>query len=166
MARMLKGKAAVVTGSTSGIGLGVAQAWAAQGCDVVINGFGDRAEIEKTRSRLEDGFGIRAVYSAADMSRPEDVRALVAEAEEAFGRVDVLVNNAGIQHTAPVEDFPAEKWDAVIAINLSAAFHAVQAALPGMRRRGWGRIINTASAHGLVASAEKARSEEHTSELQ
>src|SRR3546814_14328722 len=114
----------------------------------VINSFGKRAEIEKTRSRLEDGFGIRAVYSAADMSRPEDVRSLVAEAEEAFGRVDVLVNNAGIQHTAPVEDFPAEKWDAVIAINLSAAFHAVQAALPGMRRRGWGRLINTASAHG------------------
>src|SRR3546814_4796140 len=108
MARMLKGKAAVVTGSTSGIGLGVAQAWAAQGCDVVINGFGDRAEIEKTRSRLEDGFGIRAVYSAADMSRPEDVRALVAEAEEAFGRVDVLVNNAGIQHTARSEEHTSE----------------------------------------------------------
>src|SRR3546814_12795485 len=148
---------------SSGIGLGVAQALAAQGCDVVINGFGDRAEIEKTRSRLEDGFGIRAVYSAADMSRPEDVRSLVAEAEEAFGRVDVLVNNAGIQHTAPVEDFPAEKWDAVIAINLSAAFHAVQAALPGLRRRGWGRIINTASTTGLVARHEKAASVERKS---
>jgi 3-hydroxybutyrate dehydrogenase len=153
---MLKGKAAAITGSTSGIGLGMAEALAAQGCDILINGLGDEAEIERIRSGLEDRFGVRVRYSPADMSRPDEVRAMVAEAEAAFGRLDVLINNAGIQHTAPIEAFPPERWDAVIAINLSSAFHSIAAALPGMRRRGWGRIINTASAHGLVASVEKA----------
>lgn len=153
---MLKGKAAAITGSTSGIGLGMAEALAAQGCDVLINGLGDEAEIERIRSGLEDRFGVRVRYSPADMSRPDEVRAMVAEAEAAFGRLDVLINNAGIQHTAPIEAFPPERWDAVIAINLSSAFHSIAAALPGMRQRGWGRIINTASAHGLVASVEKA----------
>ena len=153
---MLKGKAAAITGSTSGIGLGMAEALAAQGCDILINGLGDEAEIERIRSGLEDRFGVRVRYSPADMSRPDEVRAMVAEAEAAFGRLDVLINNAGIQHTAPIEAFPPERWDAVIAINLSSAFHSIAAALPGMRRRGWGLIINTASAHGLVASVEKA----------
>ncbi len=153
---MLKGKAAAITGSTSGIGLGMAEALAAQGCDILINGLGDEAEIERIRSGLEDRFGVRVRYSPADMSRPDEVRAMVAEAEAAFGRLDVLINNAGIQHTEPIEAFPPERWDAVIAINLSSAFHSIAAALPGMRRRGWGRIINTASAHGLVASVEKA----------
>lgn len=153
---MLKGKAAAITGSTSGIGLGMAEALAAQGCDILINGLGDEAEIERIRSGLEDRFGVRVRYSPADMSRPDEVRAMVAEAEAAFGRLDVLINNAGIQHTVPIEAFPPERWDAVIAINLSSAFHSIAAALPGMRRRGWGRIINTASAHGLVASVEKA----------
>ncbi|HET8727095.1 MAG TPA: 3-hydroxybutyrate dehydrogenase [Alphaproteobacteria bacterium] len=153
---MLKGKAAVVTGSTSGIGLGIARALAAQGCAVLINGFGDAAEIEAVRADLERRFDVQAAYSGADMSQPDEVRGMIAQAVEAFGGVDVLVNNAGIQHTAPVEEFPADKWDAIVAVNLSSAFHAIGAALPGMRRRGWGRIINTASAHGLVASAQKS----------
>jgi 3-hydroxybutyrate dehydrogenase len=146
----LDGKVALVTGSTSGIGLGIARALAAEGASIMLNGFGDAAEIERLRAEL------KARYHAADMAKPAEVRRLVEEAVSQLGRVDILVNNAGIQHVAPVEQFPDERWDAVIAINLSASFHAIKAALPHMRRRGWGRIINIASAHGLVASAQKA----------
>jgi 3-hydroxybutyrate dehydrogenase len=153
---MLKGRAAIVTGSTSGIGLGIARALAGAGADVLLNGFGDAAEIEATRAGIEKEFGVRAAYSGADMSKPAEIEGMVAKCFEAFGRVDVLVNNAGIQHTSPVEEFPGEKWDAIIAINLSSAFHATKAALPHMRRGGWGRIINIASAHGLVASVHKS----------
>jgi 3-hydroxybutyrate dehydrogenase len=153
---MLKGKNAVVTGSTSGIGFAIAGALARDGANVVINGFGDAKAIEAERAGLENEFGVRALYSPADMAKPADIAAMIKQAEAALGSVDVLVNNAGIQHVAPIEKFPIEKWDAIIAINLSAAFHAMRAALPGMKARKWGRIINTASAHGLVASAEKA----------
>ncbi len=153
---MLKDKAAIVTGSTSGIGLGIATALAAQKSRVMLNGFGDRAAIENIRKGLAEQHGVKTAYSSADVSRPAEIRALIESAERELGAVDILVNNAGIQHVAPVEEFPDDKWDAIIAINLSAAFHAVKAALPGMKRRGWGRIINIASAHGLVASAEKA----------
>lgn len=153
---MLKGKLAIVTGSTSGIGLGIARRLAGAGADILLNGFGDAGEIEKVRAGLEGEFGVRAAYSAADMSRPEQVKGMVEEALERFGRVDVLVNNAGIQHTAPVEDFPGEKWEAILSINLSAAFYAIQAALPAMKRQKWGRVVNIASAHGLVASANKS----------
>ncbi len=153
---MLKGKTAIVTGSTSGIGHGVAEAFAAAGANVVLNGFGDAAEIEKTRQAMAQKFGVKVGYSGADMSKPAEIRAMVEEAQAQFGSVDILVNNAGIQHTAPVDEFPEEKWDAILAINLSAAFHAIKAAVPGMKQRGWGRIINTASVHGLVASVNKA----------
>ncbi|MGE0257600.1 MAG: 3-hydroxybutyrate dehydrogenase [Alphaproteobacteria bacterium] len=153
---MLTGKTAIVTGSTSGIGQGIATALAAEGCDIVLNGFGDPAEIERLRAGLADAHGVRAAYVAADMAKPAEIRALVVEAERLYGRVDVLVNNAGIQHVAGIVDFPEERWDQVIAINLSAAFHTTKAALPGMIARGWGRIVNIASAHGLVASGEKA----------
>jgi 3-hydroxybutyrate dehydrogenase len=152
---MLTNKTAIVTGSTSGIGLGIATALAAQKCNVMLNGFGETAAIEKIRKELSDQHGIKTAYSGADVSKPADIRALVASTERELGPVDVLVNNAGIQHVAPVEDFPDDKWDAILAINLSAAFHAVKAALPGMKRRKWGRIINIASSHGLVASGEK-----------
>ncbi len=152
---MLKGKSAVVTGSTSGIGLGIATALAAEGCAVMLNGFGEAAVIEELKRDLAQRFGVKTAYSAADMSKPGEIRQMIADASQAFGAVDILVNNAGIQHVAKVEDFPDEKWDAVIAINLSAAFHASKAVLRGMKQRGWGRIINIASAHGLVASAEK-----------
>ncbi len=153
---MLKGKAAIVTGSTSGIGLGIATALAAEGCDVMLNGFGDRAAIERLRASLAERHGVRAAYTAADMAKPAEIRELVAETARQFGGVDILVNNAGIQHVAKIVDFAEERWDAVIAINLSAAFHASKAALPSMIARKWGRIINIASAHGLVASGEKA----------
>ncbi len=153
---MLKNKAAIVTGSTSGIGLGIATALAAQHCNVMLNGFGDPTAIENTRKGLSEKYGVKIGYSAADVSKPAEIRALVASAERELGSVDILVNNAGIQHVAPVEDFPDDRWDAVIAINLAAAFHAIKAALPGMKRRNWGRIINVASAHGLVASGQKA----------
>jgi 3-hydroxybutyrate dehydrogenase len=153
---MLKGKTAIVTGSTSGIGLGIATALAAEGCDIVLNGFGDAAEIERQRAGLASAHGVHAAFIAADIGKPAEIRALVAQAVEQFGRVDILVNNAGIQHVAKIVDFPEERWDAVIAINLSAAFHATKAALPHMIERNWGRIINIASAHGLVASGEKA----------
>jgi 3-hydroxybutyrate dehydrogenase len=153
---MLKGKAAVVTGSTSGIGLGVARALAAQGAAVMLNGFGDAKEIAELCEGLERLSGAKALHHPADMSKPAEIARLIADAEKAFGSVDVLVNNAGVQHVAPVEEFPAEKWDQVLAINLSSSFHTIRAALPGMRRRGWGRIVNVASAHGLVASAQKA----------
>jgi 3-hydroxybutyrate dehydrogenase len=152
---MLNGKTGVITGSTSGIGLGIARALAKEGANVVINGFGDKADIEKQRAAIEKEFGVKAQYSPADMTKPAEIADMIAQAEKSLGAVDILVNNAGIQHVAKIEDFPVEKWDAVIAINLSAAFHATRAAVPGMKKRRWGRIINTASAHGLVASAEK-----------
>ena len=153
---MLKGKTAIVTGSTSGIGLAIATAFAAEGCDIVLNGFGDPAAIERLRAGLAATHGVRALYLAADMGKPSEIRGLVGQAAQQLGGVDILVSNAGIQHVARIVDFPEERWDAVIAINLSAAFHAAKAALPLMTARGWGRIINIASAHGLVASGEKA----------
>jgi 3-hydroxybutyrate dehydrogenase len=153
---MLKGRVAIVTGSTSGIGLGVAKVLAGQGADVVLNGFGDASEIEAIRGGIERAHGVRAVYDGADMSKGSAVRSLVAATVEKLGHVDILVNNAGIQFTAPVEEFPAEKWDAILAINLSAAFHGIAAAMPQMKEQGWGRIINIASAHGLVGSTHKA----------
>lgn len=152
----LKGKSALVTGSTSGIGLAYARALAAEGADVTINGFGDPADIEKERAGLESEFGIVARYSPADMSKGDEIAAMVADHEKAFGGVDILINNAGVQHVSPIEDFPVEKWDAIIAINLSSAFHSVRAAVPGMKARKWGRIINTASAHSLTASPFKS----------
>jgi 3-hydroxybutyrate dehydrogenase len=152
---MLRGKTAIITGSTSGIGLGVARALATQGADILLNGFGDAAQIEKLRKSLGSEFGVRVNYSAADMSRPDDVAGMVADATRNFGQVDILVNNAGIQFTAPVHEFPPDRWEAIIAINLSAAFHAIRAALPQMLDRNWGRIINIASTHGLVASVNK-----------
>ena len=152
----LAGRSAIVTGSTSGIGLGVAKALAARGADVVLNGFGPAAEIERTRAALRRAHGGEVLYSPADLSRAEAVGVMVELAVERFGKVDILVNNAGIQHVAPIESFPPEKWDAIIAINLSAAFHAVRAVFAGMKERGWGRIVNVASAHGLVASPFKS----------
>ena len=151
----LKGKVAVVTGSTSGIGLGVAQTLAAQGANILLNGFGEAAVIEKLRQELAAQHGVKVAYSGADMSKPEEIEGMVAQATKELGRVDILVNNAGIQFTAPVHEFPPERWDAIIAINLSAAFHAIRVALPQMRQRNWGRIINIASTHGLVASVNK-----------
>lgn len=153
---MLKGKVAVVTGSTSGIGLGIARAFAQQGADVVLNGFGDAAEIEKLRTSLAAEFKVKVEYDGADLSKAASVRQLVANTVQSLGRIDILVNNAGIQHTALIEDFPEEKWDAIIALNLSAVFHGSAAALPHMKKQGWGRIINIASAHGLVGSAQKS----------
>ncbi|HUC09087.1 MAG TPA: 3-hydroxybutyrate dehydrogenase [Stellaceae bacterium] len=153
---MLKGKAAIVTGSTSGIGFGIASALAAQGCSVMLNGFGDPQTIEALQAKLRSEHGVGVGYSPADMSKAPQIRELVAETVRQFGGIDILVNNAGIQHVAKVVDFPEERWDAVIAINMSAAFHATKAALPHMMAKRWGRIINIASAHGLVASGEKA----------
>src|SRR5437763_5319151 len=152
---MFKGKSVVVTGSTSGIGLAIARAFAKEGCNLTINGFGDKAAIEKERAGIESEFGVKAIYSGADMTKPAEIAAMIASTEKTFDACDVLVNNAGIQFVAKVEDFPIEKWDAVIATNLSAAFHTCRAALRGMKQRKFGRIINIASAHGLVASAEK-----------
>jgi 3-hydroxybutyrate dehydrogenase len=152
---MLKGKSALVTGSTSGIGLATARALAAQGANVTINGFGDKAAIEKERAGIEKEFGVKAVYSGADMTKPDEIADMVRTAEKTFGSLDILVNNAGIQFVAPIEEFPIEKWNQIIAIGLSAAFHAVRAAVPGMKSRKWGRIISTASAHSLVASPFK-----------
>jgi 3-hydroxybutyrate dehydrogenase len=152
----LKGKSAIVTGSTSGIGLGIARAFAAAGMDVMLNGFGDAAEISAVRKGLETEFGVRTAFSGADMSKPADILGMVEATHNAFGKVDVLVNNAGIQHVEPVETFPIAKWDAIIAINLSAAFHAIRAVVPEMKARKWGRIINVASAHALVASPYKS----------
>ena len=152
----MKGKSAIVTGSTSGIGLGIARALAAQGVNVMLNGFGDADEIRAIRTKLEADHGIRVVYSGADMTRPAEIHAMVQQAIALFGGVDILVNNAGIQHVAPVDEFPLDKWDQIIAINLSSAFHTINAALPSMKARGWGRIVNIASIHGLVASPFKS----------
>ncbi|OBG30530.1 3-hydroxybutyrate dehydrogenase [Mycobacterium sp. 852002-51057_SCH5723018] len=153
---MIRGKSVLVTGSTSGIGLGVARAFAAEGANVTLNGFGDPEEIEQQRRGIEEEFGVTAAFSGADVTKPDQIADMIEGAERAFGAVDVLVNNAGIQFVANVEDFPVDRWDAVIATNLSAVFHTCRCAVPGMKRRGWGRIINIASAHGLVASAKKA----------
>ncbi|MBM3546288.1 MAG: 3-hydroxybutyrate dehydrogenase [Alphaproteobacteria bacterium] len=153
---MLKGKVAVITGSTSGIGLGIATAFAAQGAGIVLNGFGDAAEIERTRSDLASRHGVKVTYSPADMSKPSEIAKMGADAIKDHGKVDILVNNAGIQFVAPIDEFPEDKWNAIIAINLSSAFHATKAVLPDMKKRKWGRIINIASAHGLIASAYKS----------
>ena len=149
---MLKGKTALVTGSTSGIGLGIAKALARQGANIVLNGFGD---VEGPKAEVA-ALGVKVGYHGADMSKAADIEAMMKYAAEAFGKVDVLVNNAGIQHVAPVEDFPPERWDAIIAINLTSAFHTTRLALPAMKKANWGRIINIASVHGLVASAQKS----------
>jgi 3-hydroxybutyrate dehydrogenase len=152
----LAGKTAVVTGSTSGIGLAYARAMAKAGANVVINGFGTPADIEKERSAIETDFKVRALYSPADMTKPAEIADMVALGEKTLGSVDILINNAGIQFVSPIEDFPLDRWDQIIAINLSSAFHGIRAAIPGMKKRGWGRIINTASAHSLVASPFKS----------
>jgi 3-hydroxybutyrate dehydrogenase len=151
----LRGKVALVTGSTSGIGLGIARALAASGADIMLNGFGDAGQIEQLRVGIAAEHGVRVAYSGADISKPEQIAAMVAETQAKLGSLDILVNNAGIQFIASVEDFPTERWDAIIAINMSGVFHGMKAAIPGMKQRGWGRIINIASAHGLVASAQK-----------
>ncbi|POF32625.1 3-hydroxybutyrate dehydrogenase [Roseibium marinum] len=153
---MLSNKTAVVTGSTSGIGLGCARAFAEKGANVVINGLGDADEIERTRAAIEADFGVRCVYSPANMLKGDEIAGMISDAEKEFGSVDILVNNAGIQFVSPVDEFPVEKWDAIIAINLTSAFHGIRAALPGMKKKGWGRVINTASAHALVASPFKS----------
>ena len=152
----LKGKTAAVTGSTSGIGLAIARAMAKVGANIVINGMGNADDIEKERAAIEADFGVKCVYSPADMTKGSEIAEFIALGEKTFGSVDVLVNNAGIQFVSPIEEFPIEKWDAIIAINLTAAFHAIRAVVPGMKKRQWGRIISTASAHSLVASPFKA----------
>jgi 3-hydroxybutyrate dehydrogenase len=151
----LKGKVALVTGSTSGIGLGIARALAAAGADVMLNGFGDAAQIEALRAEMAASHAVKVGYNGADISKPEQIAAMVAETTRSLGSVDILVNNAGVQFTADVEEFPNERWDQIIAINLSGVFHGMKAAIPGMKAKGWGRIINIASAHGLVASPQK-----------
>ncbi|MDE8346965.1 MAG: 3-hydroxybutyrate dehydrogenase [Acidocella sp.] len=151
----LKGKVALVTGSTSGIGLGIARALAAEGADIMLNGFGDAGEIEALRAGLAAEFSVKVMYDGADLSKPDQVAGIIKTAQERLGSVDVLVNNAGIQFVAPVEEFPEAKWDAILAINLSAVFYGMKYAIPGMKAKGWGRIINIASAHGLVASPHK-----------
>ena len=153
---MLKGKAALITGSTSGIGLGIARALAREGCNIMLNGFGDPAAIESLRQEIGAARGVTALYNPADMTRPGEIAGLIADCAKRLGGVDILVNNAGIQHTAPIEDFPPEKWDAIIAINLSSSFHTIHHAIPLMKARGWGRIVNIASVHGLVGSVNKA----------
>lgn len=152
----LKGKSALLTGSTSGIGLGTARAFAAQGCNIMLNGLGDATEIEKTRAGLEAEFGVKVLYNGANMLKADEIRAMVKAAEDAFGGVDVLFNNAGIQFVSPVEDFPDDKWEQILAINCSAVFYATKAVVPGMKKRGSGRIINLSSAHSLVASPFKS----------
>lgn len=152
---MLKGKTAIVTGSSSGIGLGIAESFAKAGVNVMMNGIEPAEQVAEDVARLE-GYGAKIAYSPANMMKPDEVRNMVALAEKTFGQVDILVNNAGIQFVAPIDEFPDEKWNAIMAINLSAAFHTIKAALPGMKARGWGRVINIASAHGLVASPYKS----------
>ena len=154
--RFLHGRVAVVTGSTSGIGLGIATALANAGASIMLNGFGDPAGIEALKLELSESFNVHTAYNGADMSKPAEVEGLIKAATQELGRADILVNNAGIQHVAPVGAFPPERWDAIIAVNLSAAFHASQAVMAQMRARNWGRIINIASAHGLVASVNKS----------
>jgi len=156
MSKQLAGKTAVVTGSTSGIGRAIAMLLAAEGANVMLNGFGDGAQIEALRAGLERDHGVKARFHGADMAKPAEIAELVKSAQSQLGAVDILVNNAGIQYVAPVDEFPDERWDAIIAINLSAAFHTMQAALPGMAARGFGRVVNIASVHGLVASVQKA----------
>lgn len=153
---MLSGKTALVTGSTSGIGLGIARSLAEQGANIVFNGFGDAQQIEKLYTDVGTEFGVQTAYHNADMSKPLEIEAMMRFAADKFGGVDVLVNNAGIQHVATVDEFPAEKWDAIIAINLTSAFHTSRLAIPGMKQKNWGRIINLASVHGLVGSAGKS----------
>jgi len=153
---MPKGKTAVVTGSTSGIGLGIARKLAEAGCNIMLNGFGQESAIENERSRIARDFGVRAAFNPADLSNPAEIAQMMEATTRELGKVDILVNNAGIQFTAPIEKFPIDRWDAVIAINLSANFHAIRVVVPQMRERNWGRIINIASTHGLVASVEKA----------
>lgn len=153
---MLKGKNAIVTGSTSGIGLGIARALAAEGANVMLNGFGEAAAIQTLRQEIAQASGSKIGFNGADLMKPDGVAALVAACEKELGQVDIIVNNAGIQHTAKIEDFPPEKWDAILALNLSAVFHGMRLTVGGMKERGWGRIVNVASVHGLVASKEKA----------
>ena len=155
MTRQLSGKSAVITGSTGGIGSRIAELFAREGANVVLNGFGEKDAIEAQRRALE-AHGVKAIYHGADMTKPAEIADMIVHAEKAFGAVDILVNNAGIQHVAPVDEFPLDKWDAIIAIDLSSAFHATRAALPGMKRRKWGRVINIASIHGLIASPFKS----------
>ena len=152
----LQGKTALVTGSTSGIGLGIAKALAAEGANIIINGFGEEAAIEAERAALQVLNGGKAAYDGADLTKPDEIEAMFKRADKDMGGVDILVNNAGMQYVAPVEDFPVEKWDMIIALNLTAAFHTIRHAVPGMRKKGWGRIIGTASAHSLVASPFKS----------
>lgn len=153
---MLKGKSVVVTGSTSGIGLGIARSFATEGANIMLNGLGDAAEIEKLRAGIEADFKVKVIYSPADMTRPAEIADMIGQARSELGSVDVLINNAGIQYVAPVDEFPPEKWDQIIAVNLTAAFHTVRAAVPLMKANRWGRIINIASAHGLIASPFKS----------
>ena len=151
----IKGKTALITGSTSGIGLGIAQSLADSGVNIIMNGFGDAEEIERNRSDLE-GRGVKVIYNGADMTKPNEISAMLSQAQDEFGGVDILINNAGIQFVSPVDEFPDEKWNAIIAINLSAAFHTMKHAIPQMKKNGWGRVINICSAHGLVASPYKS----------
>ncbi len=153
---MLKEKAALVTGSTSGIGLAIAQSLAGAGANIMLNGFGDETEIEKSKANLAETYDVSVAYDGADMSRPDEIEAMIQNGVAQFGSIDILVNNAGIQFVSPIDEFPVDKWDAIIAINMSSSFHTIRKVLPGMKRNGWGRIINIASAHGLVASPFKS----------
>lgn len=153
---MLKGKTAIVTGSTSGIGQGMALALAKAGCNVMLNGLGDAAQIEAERAKMEKDTGSKILFNGADMTKPDQIEAMIKETKSKFGSVDIIVNNAGVQHVAPIDEFPPEKWDQIIAINLTSAFHMTRFALPYMKEAGWGRVVNLASAHALVASPYKS----------
>jgi 3-hydroxybutyrate dehydrogenase len=153
---MLKGKTSLITGSTSGIGLGIARALAAQGSNIILNGFGDTEQIDLLRQGIAEEFHVQVRYHGADMSKPDEIETMINDIAREFGGIDILVNNAGIQYVAPIQDFPPERWDTILAINLSAAFHTTRCALPYMQQQNWGRIINLASVHGLVASAQKS----------